>query len=302
MPTTWIAPPAAVARIADQLERVLAAPTRSYEAFLVADQLVGWITPERAERLARWPEILRRSGRGIEMAPKLDTPESRTTALAVIAHTLSMETALTAWRDERYAVLAGQNRRPLFEIERSAARYFGIHTFAAHGNGLVGDADHWQMWLARRSAAKAIDPGLLDNLVGGGIASGSDAATTLVKEAWEEAGLPADAARRAKAAGFVDICRDQPDGLQRETIHVYDLWLSAEFEPANQDGEAVEHRLSSADALLPVLASDEITADASLVIVDFLLRHKHIVPGDPAFAALDALRHPPASVLRPRPP
>src|SRR4029077_20228556 len=129
----------------------------------------------------------------------------------------------------------GANGATLFDLERAAARYFGIHTFAAHANGLVGDADRWQMWLPRRSATKAIDPGLLDNLIGGGIAAGSDAATTLVKEAWEEAGLPADAALRAKAAGSIDICRDQPDGLQRETIYVYNLWLPVNFAPENQD-------------------------------------------------------------------
>jgi len=157
------------------------------------------------------------------------------------------------------------------------------------------------MWLARRSPTKAIDPGLLDNLVGGGIAAGSIAATTLVKEAWEEAGIAGELARRAQPAGSVDICRDQPDGLHRETIHVYDLWLPADFVPANQDGEAVEHRLCAPDALLAILASDDVTADASLVIVDFLIRNGHIASGDPMFAALDALRHPPASALQPKP-
>jgi len=75
---------------------------------------------------------------------------------------------------------------------------------------------------------------------------------------------------------------------------VYDLWLPADFAPANQDGEAVEHRLCAPEDVLAVLATDDITADASLVIVDFLIRHGHIPPGDLAFAALDALRRPPA--------
>ena len=43
------------------------------------------------------------------------------------------------------------------------------------------------MWIARRSPAKAIDPGMLDNLVGGGVAAGQTITTTLIKEAWEEA-------------------------------------------------------------------------------------------------------------------
>ncbi len=43
------------------------------------------------------------------------------------------------------------------------------------------------MWIARRSPTKPIDPGMLDNLVGGGLAAGLTVAQTLVKEGWEEA-------------------------------------------------------------------------------------------------------------------
>src|SRR5208282_2047485 len=141
-------------------------------------------------------------------------------ALAEVARTLAAEGALTAWRGERYAVAADPGTPPLFELERAAARYFGIHTFAAHANGLVGGAAGWRMWLARRSATKAIDPGLLDNLVGGGIAAGTTPGQTIAREAWEEAGIGEDIARRAPRVGSVELCRDRPDGLQRETIYV----------------------------------------------------------------------------------
>jgi 8-oxo-dGTP pyrophosphatase MutT (NUDIX family) len=295
----WIAPSNALAAVTARLARALAAPRRLYEALIVETHVVGWIIPERAQRLLQWRDVFRRGARGLELASSLDTPAARTAAFAEIARTLSDEAALSAWRDERYAVAAQAGAPPLFELERAAARYFGIHTFAAHATGLVGDPDRWQMWLARRSPTKPIDPGLLDNLVGGGIAADYDATRTLIKEALEEAGIPATLAARARSAGSVDICRDQPGGLQRETIHVYDLWLPADFKPANQDGEAVEHRLCAPDPLLALLAGEDLTADASLVIVDFLLRHGHISARDPAFPALEALCHPPAPALQP---
>ena len=294
----WIAPSAALARIADRLGRALAAPAVAYEPFVVADHVVGWVTPERAQRLARWPQLFRRSDHALELAASLDTPEARAQALLAVARTLAAEGALTAWRDERYTVAASPGQKTLFELERAAARYFGIHTFAAHANGLTGDEDRWRMWLARRSPVKAIDPGLLDNLVGGGIAAGSDAAATLVKEAWEEAGIVETLSHRAQRAGSVNICRATSDGLQRETIYVYDLWLPADFAPVNQDGEALEHRLYAPEDVLGVLATDDITADASLVIVDFLIRRGPIAPADPSFAALDTLRR--RSALNPR--
>lgn len=293
MRAQWIASPAAVCRVADRLARVLAAPAAAYEAFRVEDRIVGWLTPERAQRLARWPALFERGKRGVACSTRLHTPEARTAALAEVARTLAAEGALTAWRDERYAVAAGPSEPPLFELERAAARYFGVHTFAAHANGLVGAEGGWKMWLARRSATKAIDPGLLDNLVGGGIAAGATAAGTIVKEAWEEAGIGADLAQGAPCAGSVELCRDRPDGLQRETIYVHDFRLGEDFMPANQDGEAMGHRLCTPDDILAVLATDDITGDASLVIVDFLLRHGHVAPGDASFGALQTLRDPP---------
>jgi len=133
------------------------------------------------------------------------------------------------------------------------------------------------------------------NLVGGGIAAGATADATLVKEAWEEAGIPPALASIAMAAGKIEIRRDQPDGLQWETIFAYDLWLPAAFTPANQDGEAVAHlRVDFAEAARLIGCApgcDEVTADASLVVLDCLLRHGAIDPAGPHFGRLAALRH-----------
>jgi 8-oxo-dGTP pyrophosphatase MutT (NUDIX family) len=209
--------------------------------------------------------------------------------------TLAAEGVLTAWRDERYEVAPEFGASPWFLLERAAARYFGIRTFAVHVNGLVRRGDGIAMWIARRSPTKPIDPGLLDNLVGGGIAAGQTAAAALVKEAWEEAGVDAELARSARPAGAVHLCRAQPDGLQRETIFVHDLWLPDDFMPEGQDGEVVEHRvvaLPEAAALIAHEGGDDVvTADAALVILDCLLRHGEIAPDAPEYGALDSLRH-----------
>ena len=85
------------------------------------------------------------------------------------------------------------------------------------------------------------------------------------------------------------------DGLQRETLFVHDLRRPPDFVPANQDGEAVEHRLVSLDEAARTIAltrgHDEVTLDASLVVLDYLIRQGHVRPDQSCYAALAALRH-----------
>jgi 8-oxo-dGTP pyrophosphatase MutT (NUDIX family) len=131
------------------------------------------------------------------------------------------------------------------------------------------------MWLARRSAHKAIDPGLLDNLVGGGIAEAETPAETLRRECWEEAGIASVDA--VEPAATLTIERAVPDGWQHETIFAYDLRLGADFVPRNQDGEAVEHRLVDLAEATRLMANtagpDVMTIDATLVALDCVMRH-----------------------------
>ena len=288
--------------ILERLGSALAAPARVYRPLRVGTEVVGWLTADRAARIAQFGAIFIVNSNGIAFHPALSDETTRSEAMAGIAATLAAEGALTAWRDELYAVAPTFGAPPWFRLERAAARYFGVHTWAMHINGVVRGATEATMWLARRSAAKAIDPLQLDNLVGGGIAAGAGSAETLAKEAWEEAGIPQALAAQAQRAGALHIHRDQPDGLQSETIFVHDLWLPDDFVPSNQDGEAIEHRRVALDEAARLIASsdgrDVVTADASLVIVDFLLRHDAIDPASPACTGLRELLHPQAAARR----
>ncbi len=285
-----------VAAIRTRLAAELATPPRDLRPWVVDGRTVGWLDERRTERIARFEQVFSTAGGRIAFVPGLADFDARTRALDEVARVLAAEGALSAWRDERYAVADSLGERPRFELERAAARYFGVRTFAAHVNGLARVAGALAMWFARRSPTKAIDPGLLDNLVGGGIAAGSAVAATVVKEAWEEAGIGAETAARAAPAGTVQVCRLRPDGLQRETIFVHDLWLPPDFEPVNRDGEVVGFRrvdLATAARLIASSAgADLVTADASLVVLDCLLRHEAIPRGSREWPALDALRRP----------
>ena len=288
-----------------RLGRALAPPRGHYRPFRVEGCAAGWLNDARAARLAAMRDVFVVHDDEIRVLDDLDTEPRRSAAMSRVAHELACAGDLSAWRDEPYAVAPGFGAAPWFILDRAAARYFGIHTYAAHVNGVVRADHRVLMWLARRSETKAIDPGMLDNLVGGGIAAGKSVAATVVKEAWEEAGIPTPLACLAHNAGTVQLWREQPDGLQNETIFVHDLWLPAAFVPVGHDGEVVDHRLVSLPEAARLIAMerglDVVTADASLVVLDFLIRHGQIEQNTPAYHALDALRHPATTFAPPSP-
>jgi 8-oxo-dGTP pyrophosphatase MutT (NUDIX family) len=288
--------PPILAAIHARLDRALARPRLRLRPWLVGDAALGFVDDARAARLERFGTRLFRVGEDrVEFACGVTDAASRSAAMADVAATLRAEGALPGWRDELYRVATAFDAPPALLVERGAARYFGIRTWAAHVNGIVRMAPRsTSMWLARRSPTKATDPGMLDNLVGGGIAAGRSVGFTVVKEAWEEAGIGEALATQARATGVVHVRRALPDGLQRETVFAHDLELPPDFRPVNQDGEATEHRLVDVDEAANAIAvdagPDEVTVDASVVVLDFLIRHGRIGSREALLGPLALLR------------
>jgi 8-oxo-dGTP pyrophosphatase MutT (NUDIX family) len=109
---------------------------------------------------------------------------------------------------------------------------------------------------------------MLDNLVGGGLTAGLSSQQVLLKEAWEEAGIPAELARRATRGASLSVLREVPEGVQSELIESYDLELPADFMPQNQDGEVSEFMLLT----FAQVEGKELTYEAGLVAGDFFSR------------------------------
>ena len=294
-----VATPGILRTLIARLERELASDDVRRRPLRVDGTVIGWLDDSRVARLAQMREHFAFTDAAVDLVADCATPQALSTIMERVARQLQSEQSLTAWRDERYGVRETFEARPAFFIERAAARYFGIRTYAAHANGLTRRDGEVHMWFARRSPHKAIDPGKLDNLVGGGIPGLESVAEALVRECWEEAGIPGALAATAQAAGSIEIRKAHPDGLQRETIHVYELWLPAGFTPVNQDGEAVEHRCVDFEEALRLIAGDEqpdvVTLDASLVALDCLLRLGAIAPDGEDYARLRAMVRPGAS-------
>ncbi len=267
---------------------------RRYLRIFLGDRGIGSVRRDQAGRLHAWPSLFEISDIRIQLRPA-DEP-ALSAAFAQVARALADDGAIRGWRGETYAIRASEGTPVLFHLERAAVRFFGLTSAAAHLNGFTIGNEFPAIWIARRSATKAIDPGMLDNLVAGGVTSGEDAWRTLLRECGEEAGIDAALAREARPAGTLHLRRDTPDGLNSEVIHVYDLALPAQFAPRNTDGEVGEFLAMDARALLERIARGELTVAAGLASADFALRHGMIQDeGGAIRAAIEACRAPTAT-------
>ena len=209
--------------------------------------------------------------------------------LADTADLARAESALAAaglfrQRGEAFDVRAMLDGPVLAQVDRGALPVLGIAACGVHVNGFVRREGSLWLWIARRSLAKPLDPGLLDHLVAGGISAGMDAPGTLVKEAWEEAGVPAQRASAARPVGVISYAMLRAEGLRRDFLYCYDLELPADFVPVARDGEVEDFALRQAeDVLADLRAGAPFKFNVALVLIDFLIRHG-VIQGDEAAA------------------
>ncbi|SOY47629.1 conserved hypothetical protein; putative exported protein [Cupriavidus taiwanensis] len=218
----------------------------------------------------------------VALLPGCDDFDARSAALQTLSRQLADAGHVRGWRNELFAVTPALDAPAVAVVERAAARFLGLLTFASHMNGIVhgGADDAPALWISRRSAAKAVDPGMWDNLVAGGMPHGSDPLATLVRECEEESGIPPALAKGVQAHGMIEVLRDLPEGVQWEQVYVYDLLLPPDFMPRNQDGEVSEHRRVEVAPLLAIMSAGAMTVDATLVTLDALGRRGWLAAGD----------------------
>lgn len=253
-------------------------PADTLLPFTVDGVLAGWVKRSFAERLNEWPEYFTVRPRGVGMLGHFETPEHRSAAIAEVVESLAAEGVVTGWRGELVTVAESFHAPALFHIERAAARHFGLTVYASHLNGLTVRGGEPYMWIGRRADGKPVEPGKLDNLVGGRIARGMSPFETLVKESFEEAGMAPELARTAKGAGAVRCKREVEEGLHHEIIFVHDIILPESFVPSNQDGEVSAFTCTPIAALLAQIETkpENFSVDAALVILDCLIRRGYL--------------------------
>ena len=261
--------------------------SQRYLPFKVDHSTVGRMAPGFAAQLTRWPDTFEVGEAEITLAQRLDGFEQRSDALAEVIDTLCAEGVIARHHGEPYRVAADFSSPALLTIDRASVAYFGVRAYGQHLNGYVRDGDELLMWLGRRSRSKPSYPGMLDQLVAGGLPHDITLQDNLAKECWEEAAIPAELADQAVPVGTVSYCRETDAGLKADLLFNYDLQLPTDFVPRANDGEMEEFLLLPlAEVAELVEHSSEFKDNCNLVVIDFLIRHGYLPPEHPEYTAL----------------
>jgi 8-oxo-dGTP pyrophosphatase MutT (NUDIX family) len=242
--------------------------------FFIGPAHVGYVEPAFAAQLAALsPDI------GLGQDVRLPA------AAAGGLNNLALAAGIAS-RGEDFDVRAAPDGPVLALLDRGALPQFGVIGVGVHLNGLVRRNDGWNLWVAKRAAHKKLDPGRLDHLVAGGIPAGLTPFATLIKEAAEEAALPAALVSQAREVGRFAYEMEREEGLRRDVVVAYDLELPADFIPQAADGEVESFALWPLEQVFEtVCAGDAFKFNVNLVLIDLFIRFG-IVRG----AAADSLR------------
>jgi len=250
-------------------------------AFRHGEHIVGWLTPVVAAALERLAGV-QRDAHGLALPNLADLPD------------LGRQMAGLGFgrvRGEMFDVRANPDGPVLSTIDRGALPSFGIAAAGVHLDGLVRRADGLHLWVARRAADKALDPNKLDHIVAGGVPAGYTPWNCLVKEAMEEAAMPAALLDNARLCSRISYAMERPEGLRRDSLHCYEVELPDDFIPTPTDGEVAGFELwPISRALHAVRTTDAFKFNVSVVLIALFIRHG-LVTGDEAARLSAALAH-----------
>jgi hypothetical protein len=277
-----------------QFRRYPAVDLDQYRRFMVAKQHVGWVMPDFAVALARFPHVFQVNEKAVTLQPRLRSFKQRSEAVAEVLATLRAEGLIPGWRNEAYPVAQSFYAAPLLQMERAATVLFGTLSYGVNLNGFVGRGWGMKVWIAKRAETKPVDPGMMDLIVGGGQPMGISPWNNLMKECREEAGMPLEVAQAAKPVGIITLLAVIQGHMRVGLQFNYDLELPESYAPQNTDGEVEAFLLIPVSELIDRLKSaDDFSYDVAVVLIDFLIRHGFVGPTDGDFLELiSELRRP----------
>jgi isopentenyldiphosphate isomerase len=261
-----------------------------YRPFLLEGdtQPLGWVAHDFAARLQAFPKAFTVTDAAVLLPACHDDFEARSAVLEEALRELHAAGEIPKWRGEDYGIGRRWGAPPLFRMERGAVPLFGVLAYGVHVNGYVMSPNGPHLWVGKRAAHKAVAPGKLDHLVAGGQPYGLGLMENVVKEAAEEASVPADLAGLARPSGALRYICEREEGLRNDVVFCFDLELPADFQPTPNDDEVESFALWSMDQVLEQIRdSDDFKFNVALVNLHFALRYGVLDPDrEPEYQAI----------------
>lgn len=261
-----------------------------YRPFLLEGDMqpLGWVKHAFAERLRDFPQVFEVTGRAVILPARYDDFEIRSAVLEEALRALHAAGEIPKWRGEDYGISRRWGEAPLFRMERGAVPLFGVLAYGVHVNGFVRTPEGVRIWVGKRAKHKTVAPGKLDHLVAGGQPYGLSLMENVIKEAAEEASVPAELASQARPVGAVRYICERSEGLRNDVAFCFDLELPAAFQPT-PDGDEVESFTlqPAAEVLARIRKTDDFKFNVALVNLHFALRHGLLSPDEePEYQAI----------------
>ena len=223
--------------------------------------------------------------------------------------TAAIDEQIDLARDQGVFPRLGKKRHELFPImgarvpvsmDRSAVSVFGITAQGAHMTVYTRTPEGLKFWIPRRNANKSTWPGMLDQAVAGGIATGESPLECIVREAEEEAALdPRFVRSNIVGAGTVSwfhVSDERAGGevglMNPGVLYVYDLEVGEDttFQPVDDDIQSFE--LFGVDQVKEAMRNGQFKPSCATVMIDFFVRHGLITPeNEPQYIEIVARLH-----------
>ncbi len=176
---------------------------------------------------------------------------------------------------ENFPCVTSFGKKELFILERSLVEYLGIRGYGVHLIAYVRTGkSKIKVWVPLRSSNKRVEPNKLDNTIAGGVSAGETVYQALIREGFEEASLKKNILNKALQVGTINyVWRNKKLSIRRDTLFLFDLELTKNIIPKNNDGEVSKFNLYSSKKIIDTIKNTyNFKKNCALVMASFFIR------------------------------
>ncbi|MDA9009162.1 DUF4743 domain-containing protein [Alphaproteobacteria bacterium] len=262
----------------DRIRAVQQRSPASFTSFTIDGEIVGFLPMDLAKQLCDvFPASILLEDGELTFQSSVADFDTRSTVLADVSDFFLRDGLMPKPRNEPYPIKNHWNQSPFANLERNASIPLGLITYGVNLHAWTLDqTGHQLLWVGKRSLDKQTEPGKLDHIAAGGQPAMLGLHENMIKEAEEEASVPAQLARMCRPVG--SISGHYHGEFCRRFIHYnFDLELPGDFQPQPLDGEVESFTLMSPQKVIEFLRSGyHFDLESAVAIIDWLIRHGHI--------------------------